>query len=177
MLIVEGSSPGPPVRQQGESKTEKEVRDVTLMRWNPYREMVSLRDALDRLFERNLVQPFRDWPERMESGPAVSVDVYESNGNLVVNAELPGLKPHDVDISLSDNRLTIRAEFQTEDEGERGNVYHQERRYGKFERSFTLPTGIDTDAIDAEFEDGVLTVTLPKPEEARPKRIPIAARS
>jgi HSP20 family protein len=113
----------------------------------------------------------------MESGRAVSVDVYESNGNLVVNADLPGLKPEDVDISLSDNRLTIKGEFQTEDEGERGNVYYQERRYGKFERSFALPTGIDTDAIDAEFEDGVLTVTLPKPEEARPKKIPITAKS
>jgi HSP20 family protein len=139
--------------------------------------MVSLRDALDRLFERRLAQSFSDWPERAESGRAVSVDVYESNGNVVVNAELPGLKPEDVDISLSDNRLTIKGEFQSEDEGERGNVYYQERHYGKFERSFTLPTGIDTDAIDAEFEDGVLTVTLPKPEEAQPKKIPVTARS
>jgi HSP20 family protein len=72
--------------------------------------------------------------------------------------------------------LTIKGEFQTEDEGERGNVYYQERRYGKFERSFALPIGIETDAIDAEFEDGVLTVTLPKPEEAKPKKIPIKAR-
>ena len=150
---------------------------MTLMRWSPYREMVSLRDAIDRLFERSLVQPFRDWPERVESGRAVSVDVYESNGNLVVNVELPGLKPEDVDISLSDNRLTIKGEFQIEGEGERGNVYYQERRYGRFERSFALPTGIDTDAIDAEFEDGVLTVTLPKPEEAKPKKIPITAGS
>jgi HSP20 family protein len=150
---------------------------MTLMRWSPYREMVSLRDALDRLFERSLTQPFRDWPERVESGRSISVDMYESDGNLVVNAELPGLKPEDVDISLSDNRLTIKGEFQTEDEGERGNVYYQERRYGKFERSFALPTGIDTDAIDAEFEDGVLTVTLPKPEEAKPKKIPVKARS
>ena len=150
---------------------------MTLMRWNPYREMVSLRDALDRLFERSLTQPFRDWPEQMEIGRAVSVGVYESNGNLVVNAELPGLKPEDVDISLSDNRLTIKGEFQTEDEGERDNVYYQERLYGKFERSFALPTGIDTDAIDAEFEDGVLTVTLPKPEEAQPKKIPVTTKS
>ncbi len=150
---------------------------MTLMRWNPYREMVSLRDALDRLFERSLVRPFRDWPEQRESGRGVSVDVYESNGDLVVQAELPGLKPEDVDISLSDSRLTIKGEFQAKDEGDRGNVYYQERRYGKFERSFALPTGIDTDAIDAEFEDGVLTVTLPKPEEAKPRKIPIAAKS
>ena len=150
---------------------------MTLMRWNPYREMVSLRDAMDRLLLRSLVEPFRYWPERMESGRAVSVDRYESNGNLVVNAELPGLKPEDVDISLSDNRLTIKGEYQTEDEGERGNVHYQERRYGRFERSFALPTSVDTDAVEAEFQDGVLTVTLPKPEEAKPKKIEVTARS
>jgi HSP20 family protein len=139
--------------------------------------MVSLRDEIDRLFERSLVRPFRDWPEQRESGRGVSVDVYESNGDLVVQAELPGLKSEDVDISLSDNRLTIKGEFQTKDAGERGNVHFQERRYGKFERSFVLPTGVDTDAIEAEFEDGVLKVTLPKPEEAKPKKIPIMAKS
>jgi HSP20 family protein len=73
--------------------------------------------------------------------------------------------------------LTIKGELQTEDEGERGNVYYQERRYGKFERSFALQTDIDTDAIDAAFEDSVLTVTLPKPEEAKPKKAPVKARS
>jgi HSP20 family protein len=139
--------------------------------------MVSLRDALDLLFERSLVQPFRDWPEQMESGRAVSVDVYESHGSQIVNAELPGPKPEDVDISRSDKRLTIKGEFQTEDEGERGNPHCQERRYGKFERSFALPTGIDTDAIEAEIEDDVLTVMLPKPEKPKPKKTPITARS
>ena len=73
--------------------------------------------------------------------------------------------------------MTVRGEFQTKDAGERGNVFYQEQRYGKFERSFALPAGIDTDAIDAEFEDGILMVTLPKPEEAKPKKIPITATS
>jgi len=150
---------------------------VKLMRWNPYREMVSLQDALDRLIEQGLTPSFRDWSERVGTGRAVSVDVYESNGSLVVNAELPGLKPEDVGISLTDNQLTIKGEFQTEDEGERGNVYYQERQYGRFERSFALPTGIDTEAVDAEFKDGVLKVTLPKSEETKPKKIPITAKS
>jgi HSP20 family protein len=135
--------------------------------------MVSLQDALDRLIEQGLTPSFRDWSERVGTGRAVSVDVYESNGSLVVNAELPGLKPEDVGISLTDNQLTIKGEFQTEDEGERGNVYYQERQYGRFERSFALPTGIDTEAVNAEFEDGVLKVTLPKSEETKPKKIPI----
>jgi HSP20 family protein len=150
---------------------------MTLMRWSPYREMVSLRDAIDRLFEQSLVRPFRGWSERAESELDVSVDMYETDDDLVISAELPGLKPEDVDISLTDSRLTIKGEFQTEDEGERGNVRYQERRYGKFERSFTLPTGIDTEAIEAEFEDGVLKVTLPKPEETKPKQIAIKAKS
>jgi HSP20 family protein len=132
--------------------------------------MVSLRDALDRLFERSFAQPFRGWPEQMEIGRAVCVDVYESNGNLIVNAGLPGLKSQDVDINLRDNWLTIKGEFQTQDEGGHDDVLFQGRRYGKFERSFALPTGIDTDAIDAEFEDGVLTVTLPKPEKSRSEK-------
>jgi HSP20 family protein len=139
--------------------------------------MVSLQDALDRLIEQGLTPSFRDWSERVGTGRAVSVDVYESNGSLVVNAELPGLKPEDVGISLTDNQLTIKGEFQTEDEGERGNVYYQERQYGRFERSFALPTGIDTEAVNAEFEDGVLKVTLPKSEETKPKKIPITAKS
>jgi HSP20 family protein len=80
-------------------------------------------------------------------------------------------------LPTTDNRLTIKGEFQTEDEGERGNMFYKERRYDKFERSFALPTGIDSDAIDAEFEDGVLTVTLPKPEEAQPKKIPVKSKS
>jgi HSP20 family protein len=139
--------------------------------------MVSMRDALDRLFERSLVQPFRDWPERMEAGRSISVDVYESDDNLIVSAELPGLKPEDVDISLTDHRLTIKGEFHTEDEAERGNVHYRERRYGRFERSFALPTDVDPEAIDAEFEDGILKVTLPKAEESKPKQIPVKTKS
>jgi HSP20 family protein len=150
---------------------------MALTRWDPFREVVSLRDAMDRLLERSLIRPLRGWPEPVGSGLAISVDMYETDDDLVISAELPGLKPEDVDISITGNTLTLKGEFQTEKEGERGNVHFQERHYGKFQRSIPLPTGIDTEATEAEFEDGVLKVRLPKPEETKPKQIAIKAKS
>jgi HSP20 family protein len=150
---------------------------MALVRWDPFREMMSLRNAMDRLLEESFVRPLRGWPERVGSGLGVSVDMYETDDDLVINAELPGLKAEDVDISITGNTLTLKGEFQTEEEGERGDVHFQERRYGKFQRSIPLPMGIDTEATEAEFEDGVLKVRLPKPEETKPKQITVRAKS
>lgn len=150
---------------------------MALTRWDPFREMVSLRDAMDRLLERSLIRPLRDWPGLMGSGLAISVDMYETDDDLVISAELPGLKPEDVDISVTGNTLTLKGEFQTEREGERGNVHFQERRYGEFQRSVPLPSGVNTEDAEAELEDGVLKVMLPKAKEAKPKQIAIKAKS
>lgn len=150
---------------------------MALMRWDPFREALSLREAMDRLFEESFVRPFRGWPTRVTTGLAVPVDMYETDDNLVVSADLPGLKPEDVDISITENTLTIKGEFRSEEEGERGNVHFQERRYGKFQRSVALPSSVDTNAAEAEFEDGVLKVSLPKSEEAKPKQIEVKTKS
>jgi HSP20 family protein len=139
--------------------------------------MVSLRDAMDRLFEESFVRPLRGWSERVGSGLSVSVDMHETDDDVVVSAELPGLKPEDVDISITENTLTIKGEFQTEKEEKRGSVHFQERRYGKFQRSISLPMGVDREAAEAEFEDGVLEVTLPKTEKVKPKQIAVKAKS
>ena len=149
---------------------------MALTRWEPFREMVSLRDVMDRLFEESFIRPARGWL-RSELGPTVQMDMYETDDDLVINADLPGLKPEDVDISITGNTLTIKGEFRSEEEGERGNVHFQERRYGKFQRTVSLPTGVDTDAAEAEFKDGILKIALPKSEEAKPKQIPIKAKS
>jgi HSP20 family protein len=101
----------------------------------------------------------------------------ESDDSIVISADLPGLKPEDVDISITDSTLTIKGEYKTEEEGERGDVHFRERRYGKFRRSFALPAGVDVDATEAEFEDGVLKVRLPKTEETKPKQIEVKVRS
>lgn len=149
---------------------------MSLTRWDPFREVLSLREAMDRLFEESFVRPFRGWPARTETEVAVPLDMYETDDSLVVSAAVPGLKPEDVDITISGNVLTIKGEFQAEEKGKRGNVHFQERRYGRFQRSVSLPSIVDTDKVEATFENGILRVILPKTEEARPKQIPVTVK-
>lgn len=149
---------------------------MSLTRWDPFREVLSLRDAMDRLFEESFVRPFRDWSWGTDSGLTVALDMYETDENVIVTAAVPGLKPEDVDITISGNTLNITGEFKAEEESRRGNVHFQERRYGKFQRSVTLPSTVDTNHVEATFENGILKLALPKVEEARPKRIPVKAK-
>jgi HSP20 family protein len=146
------------------------------MRWQPFREMMSLRDAMDRLLEESVVRPARGWITS-EVGLRVPLDMYESDGNLVIKADLPGLKAESVDVSIVNDTLTIKGEYQSEEEREEENVHLKERRYGKFQRAIRLPTGVDTEATEATFEDGVLMLTLPKTAEARPKQIAVKTKS
>ncbi len=150
---------------------------MSLTRWDPFREMVSLREAMDRLFEESFIRPSRGSAlVSGNGGMSVAVDMYETEDNLVVSAAVPGLTPDDVDISITGNTLTIQGEFRSEEEGERGNVHFQERRYGKFQRSLNLPANVNTDQVDATFESGILKITLPKLEEAKPKQIPVTVK-
>jgi HSP20 family protein len=129
---------------------------------------------MDRLFDDSVLRLPAIWPGRAEYGPmTIPIDMNETDDHLVVRADLPGLKPADVDISLTGNLLTLRGEFRTEDEGEAGTVHFRERRFGRFERSLVLPPQVDTDHAEATFAEGVLTVTLPKIEAAKPKRLAI----
>ena len=102
------------------------------------------------------------------------MDIYENEGNLVLKAELPGIEPKDVDVRVENNVLTLRGERKFEAEVKREQYHRVERAYGTFSRSFTLPNVVDTEKIKAEFKDGVLRVTLPQREEAKPKQIQIA---
>jgi HSP20 family protein len=138
--------------------------------------MMSLRDAMDRLFEESVVRPARGWITS-EVGLRVPLDMYESDGHLVIKADLPGLKAEDVDVSIVNDTLTIKGEYQTEEEREEESVHLKERRFGKFQRAIRLPTGVDTEATEATFEDGVLMLTLPKTAEARPKQIAVKTKS
>ena len=135
-----------------------------LTRWNPVRELVSIRNEMDRMLD----SMFQGWP-------------FESNGlvtrSVMADMYETGLSADDVDINISGNVLTIEGEFRAEDEGKRGNVHFRERRYGSFRRAFTLPGYIDAEKSEAEFENGVLTIRLPKREEARPKQIPVRVKS
>ncbi len=146
-----------------------------LTRWNPVRDLVSIRSEMDRMLD----SMFQGWP--FESNGTVTrtvtADMYENDDEVIVKAELPGLSADDVDINISGNVLTIEGEFQAEDEGKRGSVHFRERRYGSFRRAFTPPGYIDAEKSEAEFENGVLTIRLPKREEARPKQIPVRVKS
>ena len=122
----------------------------------------NLQDELDRLFE----SPRNNW--------LPALDVQEDKDNFVVRAELPGLKREDIEVSLHDGALSISGERKTEVKQEGVAVHRQERHYGKFERTLTLPTPVAADKITAQYKDGVLTVTLPKIEEAKPKKIDVS---
>lgn len=150
---------------------------MALVRWRPYREMLTLRDAMDRLWADALARPSSGWPERTETGLFVALDMRETDEDVVVEAELPGVKPEDVDISVTDSTLTVKGEFKSEKEEERGDVHIRERSYGAFHRAVRLPTAIEADDAKAEFADGVLTITLPKSEATKPKQITVEAKA
>jgi HSP20 family protein len=143
-----------------------------LVRWqDPFRELVSLRDAMDRLFEESFVRPF-GWVSPVES--AMALDMYETDDNLVIKAALPGVLPENVDVTIEGDRLRIEGEVKADEEMDKGKVHIRERRYGKFSRVILLPTDVQSDKAKAEFKDGILTLTLPKAEELKPKRIKIS---
>jgi len=149
---------------------------MAIVRYEPFRNLVTVQDRMNRIFE----EAFRGAPRGTEEEWALggawapAVDIYEHEGNLVLKAELPGIDPKDVDVQVENNVLTLRGERKFDAEVKREEYHRVERAYGTFSRSFTLPNVIDTAKIKAEFKDGLLRVTLPQREEAKPKQISIA---
>ncbi len=147
---------------------------MALVRWRPARDFLNIRDEIDRMFD----EFFGTLPERVTTGFenvwTPSVDISETDNEIIVTAELPGVKKDDVKISLQENVLTIRGEKKQEKEEKNENFHRVERAYGMFQRSFTLPATVDPNKIKATFKDGVLKIRLPKTEEARMKEIPIS---
>ena len=143
-----------------------------LTRWNPARDFVSMSEAMDRLFDRAFV-PFGS--NLRDLTP--NVDVIENDNEVIVKAELPGFNPDDVDIRVERNLLTMHGEVKQESEKQEGQYHVRERRQNSFHRSLGLPAEVNADNAKAEFDNGVLTLTLPKSENAKPKRISIAAKS
>jgi len=145
---------------------------TTLTRWEPFRELATVRNAMERLFEEPFFEPTRLWSRSLdEFRPAL--DVVEEDGAYVVKASLPGVKPEDVEITLADNTLTMKGEAKEDKEGKEENYHLRERRYGSFMRTMTLPMTVNADKAEAVHENGVLTLHLPKSEEAKPKKITI----
>lgn len=147
---------------------------MSIVRWEPFREMISLRNAMDRLFEESFVRPTRFWPELgIEEIP---IDMYQTDNDVVVKASLPGTKPDEVDISITGDTITIKGERKKEKEVKEENYFYKERRYGAFSRSIVLPLPVKGDKAEATFDDGVLTVTIPKAEEVKPRTIKIKTK-
>lgn len=140
-----------------------------LTRWDPFREMVAMRRAVDRLMENSLGDQ-SDWAK---AEWALALDVIEHDNEFLVKASLPGVKPEDLEITFDKGVLTLRGELRDESEKEQGQYHMRERRYGTFIRSVSLPTTVKADDINANYQDGVLTLHLPKAEEVKPKRIAI----
>ena len=146
---------------------------MTLVRrTSPLGELVSLRQAMDRLFEDSFVRP-RTWAFSGE-GATMPLDITSTADALVVDAALPGIKPEDVDITVEDGTLTIRAESREEREAQDGETIVQEIRRGSVSRVVTLPTGLEADKATATFEDGVLHLTFPRAEAVKPRQIRIS---
>ena len=149
---------------------------MTLGRFNPLGETLSLRQAMDRLFEDSIVNP-RNWPGETQVSPAL--DVHETGDAVVVTVSLPGIKPEDVDVTMQAQTLTIRGEFKEDESVDRDQYLYQERRYGTFARQIQLPIRVQADKAEASFENGLLKLTIPKAEEVKPRQIQIktAARN
>lgn len=139
--------------------------------WRPFRELATLRDEMDRMWERF----FKEWPspELIRGEWAPCLDVSETKNNFVVKAEVPGIDAKDIDISLANDVLTIKGEEKQVKEEKDENYHRVERSYGAFSRSIQVPGEVQSDKIKASYKDGILKVTLPKSEEAKKKEIKI----
>lgn len=144
---------------------------ANITRWDPFSELADMRRTVDALF--NEVRPTRTtaFPGSVET--YFPVDLYETKDEVVVEAALPGVKPEDIDISVTGQTVTVKGESRDEHEEKAENFYRHERRHGTFVRQFSLPTEVDADKAQASFEHGVLELRLPKAESMKPKSIKV----
>lgn len=143
-----------------------------LIRWEPAREFMTLREAMDHLFDDAFTRPLS-----LRDGWSVpAVDMYQTDDEVVVRASIPGFKAEDVQINVTGDTLTLRGEVKREEEKQDKAWHIREQRSGSFERSVAMPTAVVADKAKAEFENGILTITLPKAEEVKPKTITVKAK-
>ncbi len=140
--------------------------------WPGFGRSSSLRDELDRLFESPWTEFART--SQLLSGWTPALDVYEDKENFIVKAELPGMKKEDIEVSLHAGSLSISGERKSETKEEDAEMCRAERYFGRFQRTVTLPAAVAADKVKAQYKDGILTITLPKTEEAKPKQIDVS---
>jgi HSP20 family protein len=143
-----------------------------LTRWDPFREMVSMRRAMDRLIDNSFGEEMAQTPEW-----GLALDVFEDEDRYLVKASVAGINPEDIDVTYAKGMLTIKGEIKDESESTKGQYHLRERRFGSFARTISLPSHIKAEEIHADYKDGILTLEVPKAEEVKPKRIPIGSGS
>lgn len=143
-----------------------------ITRWQPYNELVTMRREMDRLFDDFFANPL----SASEAMTQPCIDMVQTEDELIVKATLPGLDPDDLDIQITGDTLTLRGEQKVEEEIEEAKYHMRERRYQSFSRSLRLPTTVVADKAQAEMKNGILTLTLPKAEEVKPKVISVKAK-
>ena len=146
---------------------------MAVVRWDPFRDLNLLQDRMNRLFD----DAGRGWRADEPAAPTTwspAVDIFETEAEIIVKAELPGMERKDISLHLENNVLSLRGERKFEKETKDENYHRIERSYGAFSRSFAIPATVDEEKIRAEYKDGVLNIVLPKKEQARPKQIKIA---
>jgi HSP20 family protein len=149
-----------------------EVKMANIIRWDPSRDMTTMQDSMDKFFD----DYFGRYSKNIEGYGAIDVNMVQTDDNVIVKASVPGVKPEDIDISITGDTLTIRGETKEDEETKEGNYHIKEMRYGSFARSILLPNQVVVDKAIAEFKDGILKLTLPKAEEVKPKTIKIKAK-
>ena len=148
---------------------------MSIERWHPLTDLMTLRQAMDRLLEDSFVRPSRAL-ETFGQATAPALDVYQTPGEIVAKGTLPGVKPEDVNIDITGDTLTVKGDSKAEQEIKREDCLYQERRYGAFSRTVVLPVGLKSDKAEATMEDGVLNLTIPKTEEVKPKAIKVKVK-
>jgi len=143
-----------------------------LIRWEPFREIMSARDMLDRMMQDAFFRP--QWTAGMLGFP--SIDMYQTDDEIMVKGSLPGVKPDDISLTITGDALTIRGEVKEQQAKDEASYHLRERRFGSFSRTLPLPTVVVADKAKADFENGILTLTLPKAEELKPKTITLKAK-
>ena len=147
---------------------------MAIVRWDPFRDVMTLQDRMNRLFDQALSKTRTDDEEGLAASTWLpAVDIFETATSVVMKAELPGVSRENIDIQVRDNTLALKGERTFEREVKDENYLRIERSYGAFQRAFSLPTVIQQDKIKAVFKDGVLEVTMPKAEGAKPKQVKI----
>ena len=147
---------------------------MSLTQWDPFRELLSLQERMNRLFDQTFSRS-RSQAGEFDGGTwSPAVDLYESQDNLILKAELPGVEQSEIELRVDSNRISLRGERRLKEAVNQEHFHRMERAFGPFSRSFTLPTPVDAENVKAEFKNGILMVVLPKRVDKDSKHIPIS---